>query len=61
MARKSPVWLQNNNNINRKLEAHALRKNPCPTLSRWPGTGNWVAQRPRVETNMTGKQQQQQK
>lgn len=33
------------------LEAHTMRGSFCLTLPRWPGTGGWVAQKPRVQPN----------
>lgn len=35
------------------LEAHSIRGSSWLTLPGWPGTGDWVAQRLRVEPNKT--------
>jgi hypothetical protein len=34
-------------------EAHEMRGSPFLTLSAWPGTRSWNAQRAKVEPNMT--------
>lgn len=33
------------------------KQKSCPMKGRWPGTRNWIAQRPRVESNTAGQTQ----
>lgn len=32
------------------------KQKSCPMKGRWPGTRNWIAQRPRVESRRTGQE-----
>lgn len=43
---------------NKRLEIHARRGSPSWRLPGWPGSTGWIAQRPRVESNMTGEKRQ---
>jgi hypothetical protein len=38
-----------------QIEADSRRENLCLTLRGWAGTRGWIAQKPRIEPDVTGK------